>query len=360
MTAEIKKAQKDYAQDLDSETTTVVYPEETNMPVSGEILEMTTALPDSLTRSKPDTILPKNVQTLIIFLTDGEPTIGETVPDRIFQNIRISNANLSIPIFSLAFGDGADFQFVRKISLQNSGFARKIYEASDAALQLKGFYNEIASPLLSNVTFNYTSPEYNVTDLTLTKFPTIFGGTEIAVAGVLVPVNVTEPEESTTIQPDVVEDDSKDSNSSSVNTLKPITHDRFIKVTIGGSGRDGFIDLGRPQVFSDSPIPWCIPSLRPYPPRPTAPPTPEDQFLEKLWAYLTIQQLIDQDIAAQVDSAPAAPEEVKNSNNELKNDTVVEETPKDQAKKLALKVRILFLSKLSIITKLNHFTKHQL
>lgn len=55
----------------------------------------------------------------------------------------------------MGFGYGADIKFLRKLSLSNNGFARNIYEASDAALQLKNFYKEVASPLLANITFNY-------------------------------------------------------------------------------------------------------------------------------------------------------------------------------------------------------------
>lgn len=58
-------------------------------------------------------------------------------------------------IFSLAFGDGADLSFLRRLSASNNGFARNIYEAADAALQLRDFYREVASPLLANVTFSY-------------------------------------------------------------------------------------------------------------------------------------------------------------------------------------------------------------
>lgn len=58
-------------------------------------------------------------------------------------------------IFSLGFGDGADLPFLRRLSLANNGFARNIYEAADAALQLRHFYREVASPLLANVSFSY-------------------------------------------------------------------------------------------------------------------------------------------------------------------------------------------------------------
>ena len=52
----------------------------------------------------------------------------------------------------------------------------------DAALQLEGFYKEISSPLLQNVTFTYPA-EVGVANLTETDFYNFFDGTEIVVAG---------------------------------------------------------------------------------------------------------------------------------------------------------------------------------
>lgn len=69
--------------------------------------------------------------------------------------IIIVNCFFRYPIYSLGFGEGADIDFLKKLSLNNSGFARVIYEASDASLQLRNFYKEISSPVLSNVTFKY-------------------------------------------------------------------------------------------------------------------------------------------------------------------------------------------------------------
>ena len=42
-------------------------------------------------------------------------------------------------LFSLGFGNDVDFPFLKKMALQNKGFARKIYADSDAAIQLQGY-----------------------------------------------------------------------------------------------------------------------------------------------------------------------------------------------------------------------------
>jgi hypothetical protein len=315
------------------------------------------------------TILPPNVESLIIFLTDGEPTVGVTDPSLIQKFIQNANANLTIPIFSLGFGEGADFPFLRKLSLQNYGFGRKIYEASDAALQLKGFYNEIASPLLSKVVFNYTSPEFNITDLTVTEFPTIFGGNEVVVAGRLTPVAkpVLETEASefadeveATTNIAVVEkvqsdDDGLTETPATDSTLVfddaptidadndlVIADKSFLDVSISGSGREGVIDFDSPKLFCGN-IPWVIPGLRPFPPRPTPPPSQEDQFLERLWAYLTIKQLIDRDLKDGEGSNEIYETDEPHLNEKLSNisqntTTVKKESPKEHAMRLALKV----------------------
>jgi len=63
------------------------------------------------------------------------------------------------PIFSLGFGDNVNSDFLKRLSLKNSGFSRVIYEASDAALQLRNFYKEISSPILSNISFKYVDSQ---------------------------------------------------------------------------------------------------------------------------------------------------------------------------------------------------------
>ncbi len=70
------------------------------------------------------------------YLTSLYYESGETNLDSILSNIRRGNSDGVVSVFSLAFGSGADYSFLTKVSAQNKGFARKIYEASDATLQL--------------------------------------------------------------------------------------------------------------------------------------------------------------------------------------------------------------------------------
>ncbi|XP_046677059.1 inter-alpha-trypsin inhibitor heavy chain H4-like isoform X2 [Homalodisca vitripennis] len=183
-------------------------------------------------------------QPVVVFLTDGEPNVEEYNTDAIINKTKPLNTK-DCPIFSLAFGYGADFNFLRKLSLSNYGFARNIYEAADATDQLKNFYKTISSPLLSNVTFTYLPGQVDNSSRTKIDFPVFFNGSELVVAG---KINNNEIKEKETI-----------------GELSGLTANGFHRYPI-------IIDF----------IPIIVkPKNRTF------------GHLEKTWAYLTIQQLLD-------------------------------------------------------------------
>nr|ATU82758.1 secreted Inter-alpha trypsin inhibitor protein [Pristhesancus plagipennis] len=213
------------------------------------------------------------IEPLIMFLTDGQPTVGTTDLYKINEMVNELNVPRST-LFALGFGYGADMNFLKKLSLRNSGFARKIYEASDAALQLKNFYKQISSPLLSNVTFSYLNDQ--VVDQTLTKkfFPKFFHGSELVVAGKVA-------EKDSTLESNVQSISQKGDEKCSTKSSKIL--DTEVKIN------------------DDSILP----------------PTKEDKIeeygpLERLWAYLTIKQLLEEkEKVEQEDKSKDEIEEIK-------------------------------------------------
>merc|ERR1712088_78129 len=97
--------------------------------------------------------LPQGVASMLVFLSDGEATEGETSGTTIKENVAEANSETELPIFSVAFGSGADFDLLKEISLAADSFAKRVYEGSDAALQLENFYAEISSPVVTNPKF---------------------------------------------------------------------------------------------------------------------------------------------------------------------------------------------------------------
>lgn len=190
---------------------------------------------------------------LVIFLTDGEPTSGETNVNKILTNIRTRNKQ-GVPIFSLSFGEGADFNFLKRVSLQNNGFARKIYEASDADIQLTGFYDEISSVLVSNVTFRYLDDTVIKNTITNVIFPNFFEGSELVVTGQLMDNAMTD-----------------------------------IPVSIYGESASGLLELR-----SSSNILLNDAAMNSFDDDDIQPKVNFTDIAEKIWAYVTIKQLLDE------------------------------------------------------------------
>ncbi|XP_061430536.1 inter-alpha-trypsin inhibitor heavy chain H4-like isoform X1 [Lethenteron reissneri] len=200
---------------------------------------------------------------LIILLTDGQPTVGETNVEVIIKNARSVIAGL-YSLYCLGFGQDVEFNFLEKLALPNSGFARKIFEDVDATLQLKGFYDEVGTPLLSNVVVRYTGNE--VAALTRSTFPNYFSGSEIVVAGRV----------------------RGDTGS--------------LVATVEGLSESGPTSLAVECVVPPWPRPF---PPRPFPPRPlppTAGPPEPPSHTERLWAFLTIKQLLKEKVSATDDA----------------------------------------------------------
>merc|ERR1712038_2142630 len=125
--------------------------------------------------------LPRDVKSLIVFLTDG---LGSTSSDVIKANIKTKNRDLQVPVFTVAFGADTDISLLQSIASQNNAFSKRIYEGSVAALQLEDFYAQISSPVLSNLEFEYVGgvEEDSTSDRELNTF---FRGGEFIVSGKL-------------------------------------------------------------------------------------------------------------------------------------------------------------------------------
>uniref|UniRef100_A0A8D0GEZ1 Inter-alpha-trypsin inhibitor heavy chain 4 n=1 Tax=Sphenodon punctatus TaxID=8508 RepID=A0A8D0GEZ1_SPHPU len=188
-------------------------------------------------------LLPERSVSMIILLTDGQPTVDvETIQ----KNIKMAIGG-NYFLYCLGFGFDVSYKFLEKMALDNGGVARRIYEDSDAALQLQGFYHEVATPILKEVEIQY--PEDAVLELTQNDFKLFFDGSEIIVAGKINNETETFPLE-----------------------IKAKT------VSMANLGEANVRE--KEQVFQHQKYIF-------------------GNFIERLWAYLTIQQLLEKSVSAE-------------------------------------------------------------
>uniref|UniRef100_A0A8C8WJR8 Inter-alpha-trypsin inhibitor heavy chain H3 n=1 Tax=Panthera leo TaxID=9689 RepID=A0A8C8WJR8_PANLE len=133
-----------------------------------------------LNKAQEEHSVPERSTSIVIMLTDGDPNVGESRPEKIQENVRNAIGG-KFPLYNLGFGNNLNYNFLESMALENHGLARRIYEDSDANLQLQGFYEEVANPLLTGVEVEY--PENAIQDLTQSAYQHFYDGSEIVVAG---------------------------------------------------------------------------------------------------------------------------------------------------------------------------------
>jgi len=231
---------------------------------------------------------PADVQTMVVFLTDGNPSSGVTDKSEIKSNVKSANTGAEFPVFTIAFGEDADFNLVKDIAAENDGAAKRIYEGSDAALQLENFYAEISSPLLSNLRLQYVGGLVDTASLSETEAKTLFRGREVIVAGKLSNDANTDADR-LSIQIDAGGKGGEYHRDFDICLREPVAQD------VNGSENSAkvvfAVDRQQAEEIIDDKLP--LPSPLPACLKPREYPKSEAQnFLKNLHAFLNIKQLL--------------------------------------------------------------------
>ena len=119
-------------------------------------------------------------ETLVVFLTDGEPTIGETDIKKIAANVQLTN-RLGARIFP--FGVGVDLNTVLLDQLARDHRGSPTYLAPDKDIEtsLATFYDKISHPVLSNITLSM--PGAKVFSVQPGNIPDLFRGEQLVIVG---------------------------------------------------------------------------------------------------------------------------------------------------------------------------------
>ena len=122
---------------------------------------------------------------LVMFLTDGEPTAGETDSGKITSKTLDAAAG-QVTIYSLAFGYNLDYGLLEMLSYKTGGIVVRIYDSDDATKQLTEFYSTIGTPIMRNIDIEYPNDIVKSDTVTETHFMQHFTGSELVIVGQLV------------------------------------------------------------------------------------------------------------------------------------------------------------------------------
>lgn len=118
---------------------------------------------------------------MLVFLTDGEPTIGETDINQIIKNATAKNAQLNARIFCFGVDYDINTILLDTLSQQNGGFSTYVEPEESIETKIAQFYEKVGAPLLTDLQISFG--DLKVYDLYPSKLPDLFKGSQIQIVG---------------------------------------------------------------------------------------------------------------------------------------------------------------------------------
>ena len=129
--------------------------------------------------AEPDAARPR----ILIFLTDGEPTSGETEPVRILKNVSDANhrQGRQARIFVFGVGDDVNVQLLDKIAEQNGGTRQYVSPQENLEIAVTSFFTKVNEPVLANLALDMG--HIQTKSLYPRRLPDLFRGSQLTVLG---------------------------------------------------------------------------------------------------------------------------------------------------------------------------------
>lgn len=117
---------------------------------------------------------------MLVFMTDGLPTVGETNIDKIVSNVKAAK-NVDIRIFPFGFGYDVNTLLLDKLGSENAGVSDYVQPKEDLEVKVSNFFTRVSSPVLSNIELNLRGVETEY--MYPRKLSDIFRGMQVAIIG---------------------------------------------------------------------------------------------------------------------------------------------------------------------------------
>lgn len=125
---------------------------------------------------KPDSKRPR----IVVFLTDGEATVGTTDTDHILKNVAKLNKNES-RIFVFGVGYDVNVNLLDKMAEENGGTRQYVKPKEDLEIAVSTFYSKVSEPVLVNLELDIEN--IRIRDQYPQKLPHLFRGSQITLLG---------------------------------------------------------------------------------------------------------------------------------------------------------------------------------
>jgi Ca-activated chloride channel family protein len=118
----------------------------------------------------------KNTINMIVFLTDGQPTVGITDEPNILKNVNSAN-KLKARVFIFGVGYDVNTRLIDELSNANRGFSSYVRPEEDIEVSVSDFFAKVSTPVLSDLKLNFGG--INTVDRYPPELPDLFAGSQI-------------------------------------------------------------------------------------------------------------------------------------------------------------------------------------
>lgn len=118
--------------------------------------------------------------TMIVFITDGLPTVGETDEEGIVKDVTSSNRSHA-RLFAFGVGNDVNTHLLDKLTELNGGASDYLAPEEDLEVRISSFYEKVSYPVLSDLELDYGGAK--VYDVFPSVLPDLFKGSQVTVFG---------------------------------------------------------------------------------------------------------------------------------------------------------------------------------
>ncbi len=118
---------------------------------------------------------------VVIFLTDGRPTVGNTVEDQIVDNVKKAGAG-NVRVFCFGIGTDVNTHLLDKITEETRAYSTYVLPEEDIEVKLSAFFTKVKDPVLASPKISFPDAA-RVTKLYPAPVPDVFKGEQLVLSG---------------------------------------------------------------------------------------------------------------------------------------------------------------------------------
>ena len=138
-----------------------------------------TAIDEAMVRALKDGANRGDKPHMVMFITDGHPTVGETDEAAISKNAK--GGNQGSRVFTFGVGDDLNARLLDRIADEGQGVSDFARDGRDFELKIGGFFDKVANPVLSDLALDLSA--FGAYDVYPRRLGDLFKGAQLVVMG---------------------------------------------------------------------------------------------------------------------------------------------------------------------------------